>query len=166
MRAGLLVVAALAGCSRELPPPIGDSDAGVSQYTDDAWAPPTTLDAGDDGGTLEVLEFEGVCTPGEVPVWHFFDFQTHTPGDASLLISARTADTEPALASAPSVKLANVTGPDITSWTGVDVDPKLASIGDRSRLFLRVTVLATPASDAAAPVLVHYRQQYDCVVGQ
>jgi hypothetical protein len=162
----LVLAAALAGCGHDQPPIISDPDAGIPQYTDDAFVPPHVLDAGDDGGTLEVLDFEGVCTAGEIPVWHFFDFQTHTPGDSSLLMSARTADTQAGLATAASVKLANVTGPDITTWTGVDVDPKLASIGDHSRLFLEVTILATPASDGTPPALVHYRQEYDCVVGQ
>ena len=60
-----------------------------------------------------------------------------------------------------------MSGPDITSWTGVDVDPVLVQIGEHSRLFLRVTVEAKPASDGGGvPVLVHYRQQFDCVVGQ
>jgi len=166
MRALLLVALGVAACSNDGPPLIGDSDSGVSQYTDDAYVPPQELDAGEDGGTLEALVFEGVCTPGETAVWHFFDFETHTPGDSSLLMEARTADTEDGLASAPTVKLADVTGADITNWTGVDVDPKLASIGDHSRLYLEVTVLATPASDGTASVLEHYRQAYDCIVSQ
>jgi hypothetical protein len=166
MRALVVAVAALAACSNQRPPPIGDPDAAIPQYTDDAFVPPVRLDAGNDGGTLEILDFEGVCTSGEIPVWRYFDFQTTTPGDSSLLMSARTADAEAGLDGAQSVVLANVSGPDITTWTGVDVDPALASIGDHSRLFLRVSILSTPASDGTQPALVHYRQQYDCVVGQ
>lgn len=165
MRSLVFVLAVLAGCSNDGPPPIGDSDSAPPQYID-AYVPPVKLDAGDDAGDLEAYDFEGVCTSGETPEWHFFDFQTHTPGDSSLLMSARTADTEQGLASAPSVELADVTGADITNWTGVDVTPKLASIGQLSHLYLRVTILATPASDGTPPALVHYRQAYDCIVGQ
>ena len=167
MRGSSLVLAALlAACSNEPPPPIADSDAALSQFTDDAYRPPVVIDASADAGALEELDFEGVCTPGEAPVWHFFDFQTHTPGDSSLHMTVQTADTEAQLDGAPSVVLADVSGPDITTWTGVDVTPKLQSMGEPSRLFLRVTVQSIPATDGGAPQLVHYRQQYDCVVGQ
>lgn len=168
MRAFALSIAALSvACStNDRPPTIGDPDGALPMYSDDAWAPPHPIDAGLDAGSLEALDFEGVCTPGEIAVWHFFDFQTHTPGDSSLDFSARTSDTLAGLDVAPSVDLAKVSGADITVWTGVDVEPQLESIGDHSRLFLRVTVLATPASDGSQPVLEHYRQQYDCVVGQ
>ena len=151
-------------CSNGQPPPIGDSD-GAPTYTDDAFAPPTFVDAGD-AGTAEELEFAGVCSSqGLVAVWRFFDFQTHTPLDSALVITAQTADTQAALATTTSVELATITGPDITTWTGVDVNTKLESIGQPSRYFLRVTVTAKLASDGTPPALVHYRQLYDCVVG-
>lgn len=151
---------ALGACSNEKPPPIGDSDGSISQFDDDAWAPPVFVDAGVDAGTTELLDFEGTCTSsGFVPVWHFFDFQTHTPSDSSLVITASTADSQAGLASAQSVALATVSGPDITTWTGVDVAMKLTS-----KLFLRVSIAFVPATDGTPPVLVHYRQEYDCIV--
>ena len=101
-----------------------------------------------------------------MPVWHFFDFQTHTPADSSLLFRARSATTEAGLDAAKSVDLATVTGPDITIWTGVDVDAKLASIGQKSQRFLRLSTTFTNATDGTPPVLVAFRVQYDCVLGQ
>ena len=154
----------LVACSNGLPPPIGDSDGGPSQYTDDALAPPVFVDAGD-AGAAERLDFAGPCSSGFVAVWRFFDFQTHTPLDSALVFTAQTADTEGQLDAATYVELATVTGPDITTWTGVDVGAKLQSIGQSSRYFLRVTISEKNASDGTPPVLVHYRQLYDCVVG-
>jgi hypothetical protein len=161
-----LLCLVVAACSNGQPPPIGDSDGGPSPYTDDAFAPPVFVDAGD-AGAAEELEFAGACqTQGLVPVWRFFDFQTHTPLDSALVITAATADTLAGLDSASYVELATITGPDITTWTGVDVGSKLQSIGQTSHYFLRVTITEKLASDGTtAPMLVHYRQLYDCSVG-
>ncbi len=163
---GLILAALAVACSDNTPPPIGDPDGALSHYTDDAYTPPTVVDSGADAGLTEYVDFEGICTSGLVPVWHFFDFQTHTPSDSSLKFTAQSADTQPALASSPSVELATVTGPDITTWTGVDVDPKLQSIGQKSHVFLRVTIAATAATGGSQPSLTHYRQMYDCLPGQ
>ncbi|HEY1960229.1 MAG TPA: hypothetical protein VGH28_31685 [Polyangiaceae bacterium] len=165
MRALVAFAAVLVACSNDAPPNLGDYEGGPV-IDDDAFRPPVIEDAGSDAGTREALDFEGVCTPGEMPVWHFFDFQTHTPGASSLSFSASTADTESALDSAALAPLATVNGADITTWTGVDVDPALEKVGTPSRLFLRITIDAKPDPEAGAPALVHYRQQYDCVVGQ
>ncbi len=165
MRVVCALACALVACSSDPPPQIGDYEGGA-EFSADAFRPPLLVDAGADAGALEELDFEGVCTSGETPVWHFFDFQTQTPGDSSLVMTAYTADTEAALDTAKAAPLATVNGPDITTWTGVDVDPVLVKNGEHSRLFLRVTVEAKPDSDGGVPVLVHYRQQFDCVVGQ
>ena len=154
----LVFAFALLACTNDAPPPIGDQDGSLSQFDDDAYAPPVFIDAGADEGTTELLDFEGTCTGGFVPVWHFFDFQTHTPMDSALVMTVATATTEAALAQTTSVPLATVTGPDITTWTGVDVATKVTSL-----LFLRVSITFKPATDGTSPVLVHYRQEYDCV---
>ncbi len=160
----VVVFAFMTACSNGQPPPIGDSD-GAPPYTDDAFVPPVFVDAGD-AGAAEQLEFAGPCNSGGLAaVWRFFDFQTHTPLDSALVMTAQTADTQAGLDSAPYVELATVTGPDITTWTGVDVDTKLQSINQPSRYFLRVTITNELASDGTPPVLVHYRQLYDCTVG-
>jgi len=168
--ASFALAACFVACSNDSPPPIQDSDSSIPEFDDDAYRPPVFVDAGGDGdagGSTEVLDFEGTCnSSGMIPIWHYFDFQTHTPEDSSLTFTAQSADTEDALGSAPSVELAVVTGPDITTWTGVDVDGKLQSIGQVSHLFLRVSIALGDATDGTPPVLVHYRQEYDCVVGQ
>ena len=159
-----VLFAFVVACSNGQPPQIGDSD-GAPPYTDDAFTPPVFVDAGD-AGAAEQLEFAGPCnSQGLVPAWRFFDFQTHTPLDSALVMTAQTADTLAGLDSASYVELATVTGADITTWTGVDVDTKLQSIGETSHYFLRVTITDKLASDGTPPVLVHYRQLYDCVVG-
>jgi hypothetical protein len=159
------VALALVACSNDLPPPIGDSDGGSHNYAD-AYTPPVPTDAGADAGTAYDLDFYGVCMSGYVPVWHFFDFQTHTPGTSALDFAARSAATQAALASAPSVHFATVAGADITVWTGVDIDPMLQSINQMSYTYLRIVVTETPAGDGTPPVLEHYRQAFDCVIGQ
>jgi len=76
------LVAFATACSNGQPPPIGDSDGGPPPYTDDAFVP-IYIDAGDAGAALE-LDFAGACqSQGLVPVWRFFDFQTHTPLDSA-----------------------------------------------------------------------------------
>jgi hypothetical protein len=161
-----ILVVLFVACSNGQPPPIGDTDGGPPPYTDDALVPPIYIDAGD-AGTAEELDFAGPCnSQGLIPVWRFFDFQTHTPLDSALVITAQTADSQAQLAAASYVELATITGPDITTWTGVDVSSKLEAIGQPSRYFLRVTITEKLASDGTPPVLVHYRQLYDCVPGQ
>ena len=139
------------------------TDAGYEAPPLDAGDP---TDAGADAAAVFTRDFEGICAQGKVAVWRFFDFQTHTPGDSSLVFRVRSATTQAGLDAAKSVELATVTGPDITAWTGVDVDTKLATIGQKSQRFLRLSVTFTSATDGTPPVLVHFRQQYDCVLGQ
>jgi hypothetical protein len=163
----LLAVLAL-GCANNNPPPIQDSDGSVPEFDDDSYRPPVFVEGGSDADagptTTEVLDFQGTCaTQGDVAVWHYFDFETHTPENSALVFFAQTADTEDALANAPNVSLATVTGADVTNWTGVDVDAKLQTIAQASRLFLRVSVNLVSASDGTPPALVHYRQEYDCI---
>jgi hypothetical protein len=107
-------------------------------------------------------DYEGVCGPQQRPRWHFFDFQTVTPSDSSIVFAAQTADTQGTLAAAPSSKLATVTGAPITSWTGVDVEPTLPNAN--SKRWLRVTMTLNPSSNGySAPTVTAWRQNYDCV---
>lgn len=114
-------------------------------------------------GATFTRDYASDCIPGESPVWHFFDWKTSTPSDSKIIISVQTADTVAGLASATSVPLATITGPDITTWTGVDVEAKLKAAGQKSRVYLRVTIQLVPSTGGSqTPVLVAWRQQYDC----
>ena len=158
------------GCTSSAPPPLGNSDASIPRTDAGYEAPPLDAgipaDAGADGGATVTRDYEGVCAQGRVPIWRFFDFQTHTPADSSLVFRVRSATTQAGLDLAKSVELATITGPDITVWTGVDVDTKLATIGQKSQRFLRVSTTLTSATDGTPPVLVTFRLQYDCVLCQ
>lgn len=160
-------------CGTDKPPPLADSDGSVARPDGASYGDAIALpmDAGqstdDAGGVASSRDYDGVCISGNQPVWHFFDFQTHTPADSAIIFRAQTAASEPLLAAAPSVELAKVTGPDITVWTGVDVDSALGSIGQKSASWLRITtVLVPPTSDAGAPAVTASRQMYDCIIAQ
>ena len=166
--------ATLMFCSQaDKPAPIGDSDSAIVPIFSeggsyDVLAP--AHDAGSpglpvDGGVVVARDYDGVCDQGKLPVWQFFDFQTHTPNGTAITFRAQSAATQPGLDVAPQVELGTVTGPDITVWTGVDVDSKLVSIGQKSLAWLRITVILY-SSDAGAPVLVASRQLYDCIIAQ
>ncbi len=110
-------------------------------------------------------DYEGVCPTQQRPRWHFFDFQTVTPSNSSIVFAGATADTQGALGAAPKVTLATVTGAPITSWTGVDVEPKLPNANSKS--WLRITMTLNPSSDGySAPTVTAWRQAYDCVDAQ
>lgn len=170
LRCSLFLLLFLAACASSTPPPLGNSDASVPRTDAGFEAPPLDAggltNAGADAAATYTRDYEGVCPQGKIAVWHFFDFQTHTPGDSSLVFRARSATTQAGLDAAKSVELASVTGPDITAWTGVDVDAKLATIGQKSQRFLRLSITFASAGDGTPPVLVAFRQQYDCVLGQ
>lgn len=159
----LLLVCAACGSSA---PPLGDSDAQRPLSLADP-VDAGAVDAGADaGGVAFVRQYQAMCPANRAVVWRYFDFMTKTPKDSSITLSAQSANAIGDFATTPSVTLAKVTGPDITVWTGVDVDPKLKSIGQRSLLYLRVTITLTPATDMTAPTLTDARQQYDCVQNQ
>lgn len=165
-RAWLLLLA----CCGNDKPPLLNPEAGRVIY--DATVLPIreggVADAGStDGAATNAIYFdmEGTCPTGYSPVWRFFDFKTKTPGDTALSFSAQTASAIGEFVTAPSVHLGTVTGPDVTVWTGIDVEPKLKTIGEKSLHYLRVTVVFQTGT-AGAPTLVDARQQYDCILSQ
>ena len=165
--------ASLMFCSESKPPSAGDGDSAVplkfpEAGTYEVVAP--ELDAGSpglpvDGGVANARDFHGLCDQGKLPVWHYFDFQTHTPAGSAITLRAQSAATQSGLDGAPQVQLATISGPDITVWTGVDVDGKLVSIGQKSLAWLRVTSVLY-SSDAGAPAINASRQLYDCILAQ
>jgi hypothetical protein len=172
----VVLIGLLPSCSGSRPPLLGDDDDGRFDAGKDwdalAYSPPidSGVDARDDsndGGTSVAVDYLGQCPPGRVVVWRYHDFQTKTPGDSSISFHARTASSAAGLAAAPKVALATVTGPDITVWTGVDLEPKLVAAGQSPKLsYLRVVAVLRPASDGTSPTLVARRQLFDCVVNQ
>jgi len=111
-----------------------------------------------------VRDYEGVCPAGKAPEWHFFDWQTVTPKDSSLIFTVQTADTQPNLPPAPLAPLATVSGAPVVTWTGADVASALSTIPSKSKAWLRVNITLNPSSDQmSAPTLVAWRQAYDCV---
>lgn len=165
---GALWAAAWA-CASKLPPIVGDVDgsrADAFARGDAVFAPePDALaDAAPDGAVALATDYEALCPPTASPLWSYHDFQTKTPKDSALVFLAQTASTKGGLDSAPSVQIARVTGPDLTSWTGVDVDTKLKAAGQQSLRFLRVVTVLQPATDSTAPTLVLSRQRYDCIL--
>ena len=168
----LMLTACASACGTARPPPLVDSDASTGGDLDgatrgDVDAPFVDADAGAATQGGSVRDYHGVCTPGMAPVWHFHDFMTHTPGDSHFVLTASSSDTAGGLAAAPTVLLGVVGGPDITTWAGIDVAPKLKSIGQRSLGWLRVvTESVSDSGDAGAPQLKASRQLYNCVLGQ
>ncbi|CAN5210288.1 hypothetical protein BH09MYX1_BH09MYX1_12460 [soil metagenome] len=112
-------------------------------------------------------DYEGVCPAGKGPVWHFFDWMTHTPGNSNIVLSAQTADTQGTLPAAPTVGLATVSGAPILTWQGADVQTALDTLPSKSKAWLRVTITLNPTTDATqTPVLDAWRQAYDCMDNQ
>lgn len=166
---GAVLACAVAwACSSKQPPVVGDTDGGradVYSRVEGGFATESdaSIDAAPNGAVAITNDYESKCPSAASPLWSYHDFQTKTPKDSAIVFVAQTAATKAGLDAAPPVQLAKVTGPDITAWTGVDVDTKLIAAGQKSLAFLRVTTTLVPASDATAPTLVAARQQYDCV---
>lgn len=109
-------------------------------------------------------DYEGVCPAGKAPEWHFFDWQTTTPKDSSLMLTVQTADTQLTLPAAPLASLATVSGAPVVTWTGADVASALKAIPSKSKSWLRVNITLNPSSDQMdSPTLQAWRQAYDCV---
>lgn len=114
-----------------------------------------------------VRDYEGICPAGKGPVWHFFDWMTHTPGDSNIVFKVQTADTQVTLAAAAQANLQTVSGAPVLTWAGADVQSALDTIPSKSKQWLRVQITMNPTSDhMQTPVLDGWRQAYDCVDNQ
>jgi len=155
----------LCACNAVQPPPLGDGDSGSKMaFVSDPVDAGIASEGGDAAGQFAFYtDYEGACPAGMKPIWRFHDFQTKTPADSAISFSAQSAGASADLAAGASVLLARVTGPDITVWAGVDVDPKLTAANQKSLRFLRVKTTFELSSDGGAPTLVAVRQQFDCI---
>jgi hypothetical protein len=108
-------------------------------------------------------DFEAVCKQGDYPKWRLFEWKTATPLDSSVTFEVATADTDPLLETAPLTFLAKETDDsNATTFHAVEISQKLP--GQISKRFLRVTATLTPSADGEeSPVLLDWRQSYDCV---
>jgi hypothetical protein len=113
-------------------------------------------------------DFESNCGFGKSTRWRFFDWQTNTPADTSIVFTARSADTVALLGAATSVPIGTAKAPPVqtVTWTSgpLTVDQALVGAGARSRKYLRVTMNFNPSTDGTqTPRLQQWRQNFDCV---
>lgn len=104
-------------------------------------------------------DFDAACGPTTHLTWLLYRWQATTPGNSTIAFAAQTADTQAALAGAPSVALATA-----VNQNGGTAFVSLAGLpGGVSKPWLRVTAALTPTSDGLqAPVLTAWDAQYDC----
>lgn len=128
-------------------------------------------------GTVYTRDYTVTCPTGTQPMWRFFDWETITPGDSSIVFSAATATTSaglPATMGAPSVvPLGTQSGLPVTPftsppWVGADVGAALTATGQPpTDPLLRIFMDFKPSSSGyEAPTLTAWRQQYDCVAAE
>lgn len=114
--------------------------------------------------------YQSSCTEGQSPVWRYFEWQAITPEDSNIVFYAQSSDvnTPSTWANIPLVTLGSATDPTGVvfyppNWLGLDVDPALRAANSFSRNYLRITAQLVPSTDhTATPVLVDWRQQFDC----
>jgi hypothetical protein len=111
-------------------------------------------------------DYTASCKPGYIPIWHFFDWMTHTPSDSKISFTVQTGNTLAALTAMTPLPISTVNGPPVTAWTGKDLAAIFAATTPATKhgLMLRVNMTLTPSSDRKnAPVLDAWRQAYTCV---
>ncbi len=125
------------------------------------------------GDTIFTRDYVANCPTGMVANWHFFDWQSTTPGDSDIKFLAATASSAsllPATVGAPSVvPFGEASGAPVTSWgTGADVWAAMKAAGQNASLpYLRIFADFQPTSDGfQVPSLADWRQQYDCVAAE
>lgn len=110
-------------------------------------------------------DFEAECAPSTRVQWRFFEWQATIPAGTSIAFTAQTAATEAALSGQPSVGAGTASfttttwssdANDITWHLANDVTPGLLS-----QEWLRITMAFDP-TPAVSPVLLDWRQMYDC----
>lgn len=119
------------------------------------------------GAATFVRDFVAECGEQELPVWRFFDWQTVTPGDSTIVFAVVTADSAADLAASAPIYAATAKGAAALGFSernGVDIDDMLRGAGQRSQAHLRVRAELLPSTDKTlAPELVAWRQSFDCV---
>jgi hypothetical protein len=115
-------------------------------------------------------DFQAMCPPQTVPVWHVFDREDNMPLDSKIVFTVQNAATEMALGAAPSFALATDQGPlnQTATFYGTDVNPVLTAGGPVTQgTWLRVSMDLFPSSNGTqAPSITAWRQSYDCLASE
>ena len=126
-----------------------------------------------------VQDYTANCSDGNKPIWREFDWQASIPDSASIIITAQSGDTLATLAPSAPLALATATIDTNVGSSGVNFDYALIDAGKDttpsgpfnktspptpSRNLLRLTITLNPTGDnLAAPTLLKWKVQYDCV---
>jgi hypothetical protein len=135
----------------------------------DSWVPPTPTTAF--YPVTFVQDFTSTCGKGQRPAWREFNWQDAIPTTASIAFTAQTADT---LAALPGAQVVNVaaptTGTVLPAWDTAFLDTTTGGVFKAamppviSKNILRMNITLNPTTDKkAAPTLITWRVQYDCV---
>lgn len=144
----------------------------------DSWTPGTPEPPGRYYPTTFAQDFVAHCEEmdggkGKHVVWREFDWQASIPAGTSIDFAAQTADTASDMATATSVGL--LSDPVTTSTTLPNWDAALLDTGSSGafrnanpaiapRNTLRIAITLNPNSTGtAAPTLLQWKVQYDCV---
>ena len=134
----------------------------------DSWVPPSPTTVYNP--VTFTQDFTSTCGKGQRPAWREFNWQATVPSSASIVFSAQTADTVPALSSATLVSVAtDTTSTALPAWDiGLLETPsgafKTANPTIISKNILRMTITLNPTADKkASPTLMQWKVQYDCV---
>jgi hypothetical protein len=135
----------------------------------DNWVPPAPTTVYNP--VTFIQDFTSTCGLGQRPAWREFDWQDSIPSTASIVLSAQTADTLTALATAQVVPVVTATTSTVLpAWDVALLDTTTggvlrgASPPVISKNILRMTITLNPTADKkASPTLIQWKVQYDCV---
>jgi hypothetical protein len=135
----------------------------------DSWAPPVPSISY--APVTFALDFNSSCDANKLPVWREFNWKAELPTGTNITLTAQTADTIPAYATAQVAPLATTTTSTVApGWDTAIIETSAAgafqsavpTIASLSKL--RVNVTLNPSSDKkAAPTLVAWQVAYDCI---
>jgi hypothetical protein len=118
--------------------------------------------------------YRATCNAPKSPVWGTFGWEAVTPKGSRIAFFVQTSDqdTPAAWAAAPTIPLASVPdGAGVNAyppnWMTADVDAALREADVLPQQYVRISMQLVPSSDSStAPVLVDWRQRFDCVDAQ
>lgn len=118
-----------------------------------------------------VREYTAVCPIQKRPLWRFFEWQSNTPLQTSIVFKAATKEkTTDAYGADVAIGTAAPLPILTPTWTSgsLTVEGALKAGAQSSKTILRVTATFNPKSTppTATPTLIQWRQNYDCVDAQ